>query len=42
MDEPQLVEVHRPDVPWDRPPPDGQPYTTPEMMAQIAVRVVGV
>jgi len=35
----ELVEVHRPDMPWGRPPPDGQNWTSDEHLQQILDRL---
>jgi len=35
----ELVEVHRPDLPWGRPPPDGQDWTTDQQVQQILDRL---
>ena len=35
----ELIEVHRPDMPWGRPPPDGQNWTSDEHLRQILDRL---
>lgn len=39
--EARLVEVHRPDMPWGRPPPPGRDWTTDEEMRDLLDRVTG-
>ena len=35
----ELVEVHRQDMPWGRPPPPGQEWTGDEELAQLLARL---
>jgi quercetin dioxygenase-like cupin family protein len=36
----EKIEVHRAEIPWDRPPPDGQAHTSAEEMAELSRRAV--
>jgi hypothetical protein len=38
-EEVELVEVHRHDMPWGRPPPAGSPWTSDEELESIYSRL---